>query len=302
MNSAELEAQAIAEALAAADAQEKAAAAAALEQEEREDAAELAEAGDRTFFSPAQYDHAPVQGAKYTVVILGTKRIKEAKGKPSYTTYKLRVTDDNGDVWITLRRYRELRSLMETLKETYDRSKVPHKFPGKKLLGNMDPQNIDHRHMQLQTWLNKVLAHPELGRSPEVVLFLEELKLDPSQFLDTVEEDNTDLQVRLALGKMGYLHKLHHGKWKKGWFVLRNEVLYKYRSHTDKRSYGQYSWDGCNVTEVELPGGGLRLYCFMVTTPENKKYVFATEEEDECEEWIEAIQSAVAVAAAGSSS
>lgn len=96
----------------------------------------------------------------------------------------------------------------------------------------MDPQNIDHRHMQLQTWLNKVLAHPELGRSPEVVLFLEELKLDPSQFLDTVEEDNTDLQVRLALGKMGYLHKLHHGKWKKGWFVLRNEVLYKYRSHT----------------------------------------------------------------------
>ena len=49
------------------------------------------------------------------------------------------------------------------------------------------------------------------------------------------------------------------------------------------------------MQEVELPGGtGLddNFSCFMVTTTKNKKYVFATTEED-CEEWIEAINSAV---------
>lgn len=253
---------------------------------------------DVRYFSSSKYDAStagiPTHGAKYSVVILGTKRVKESKEKSSFTAYKLRVTDEEGNVWISLRRYSELRSLMEKLKENYDRSKVPHKFPGKKIVGNMDPQSIDQRHMQLQTWMNKVLAHSELGRSKEIVQFLEEYKLDPANFIDSAEEEN-NLFVRLDLGKMGYLYKLHSGQWKRGWFVLRNDVLYKYRSHSDRRAYGQYVWKDCTVTEVELPGSQLQdqLYCFMVTTPKNKKFVFATESEEECEEWILAINQAI---------
>ena len=42
----------------------------------------------------------------------------------------------------------------------------------------MKPLLIDRRHMALQTWLDKVLLEPTLGNSPEVQLFLEEVKYE----------------------------------------------------------------------------------------------------------------------------
>ena len=42
----------------------------------------------------------------------------------------------------------------------------------------MNPLLIDRRHMALQTWLDKVLQAEELGECPEVVLFLEEFKME----------------------------------------------------------------------------------------------------------------------------
>lgn len=57
-------------------------------------------------------------------------------------------------------------------------SSVPHGFPPKKILGNLNPQVIDKRHMALQTWLDKVLENVTLGHCPEVQLFLEETKFN----------------------------------------------------------------------------------------------------------------------------
>ena len=37
--------------------------------------------------------------------------------------------------------------------------------------------------------------------------------------------------VKLDLEQLGYLYKLHNSQWKKGWFVLRHGVLYKYHNH-----------------------------------------------------------------------
>ena len=37
--------------------------------------------------------------------------------------------------------------------------------------------------------------------------------------------------IKLDLEQLGYLYKLHKSQWKKGWFVLRHGVLYKYHSH-----------------------------------------------------------------------
>ena len=112
----------------------------------------------------------------------------------------------------------------------------------------MDPWHIDERHMKLQTWFNKVLSHPVLGKTEEVKIFLEEFKLSETNInnllqnnannnnnsnnnVNNLSSGDEDL-VKLDLGRMGYLYKLHHGQWKKGWFVLRNDVLFKYRSHT----------------------------------------------------------------------
>ena len=39
--------------------------------------------------------------------------------------------------------------------------------------------------------------------------------------------------VKLDLEKLGYMYRFTKKKdWKKGWFILRHGVLYKYRSHT----------------------------------------------------------------------
>ena len=93
----------------------------------------------------------------------------------------------------------------------------------------MTPDLIDKRHQMIQSWLNKVLADNVLGHSELVAHFLEEIKLDPE---DDVLDENGNLSIKVDLGRMGYLWLLSNGVFKKRWFALRNNVLYKYHSHT----------------------------------------------------------------------
>jgi len=242
------------------------------------------------FYNASNYDALAslgvAQSQVYQVVLLGTEYVESTKiGAKPYTTYRLRVSHKNGTKWATTRRYREFRSLMEKLKSKY--SGVPHGFPPKKILRNMNPLLIDRRHMALQTWLDKVLQTTELQECPEVVHFLEENKMEEGLVEITFEQS----MVRIDLEKMGFLWKMHNKQWKRRWFILRHGILYKYYSHQDKYPYGQYIWKDAIVQKLEVASGtkGSRQFCFLVTTRKGKQHLFAAESDDEREEWITAI-------------
>ena len=97
--------------------------------------------------------------------------------------------------------------------------------------------------------------------------------------------------VKVDLEKIGYLHKLHNKQWKKGWFILRHNILYKYRSHYEKYPYGQYVWNNVKVKELQAdPGAKEKMhFCFMVTTDKGKQTIFAASSEEELRDWIQSI-------------
>lgn len=154
----------------------------------------------------------------------------------------------------------------------------------------MTPELIDQRHQQLQAWFREVLSISEVGNSELIEQFLEDIKLAVNPE-DIVTANNGKIYMKLDLGKMGYLWVLQKGKFKRIWCVLRNNVLYKYKSHEDKHPFDQVVFRCCTVTEADYPDGDLGYFCFLIITSK-KKYAFGTLSEEDTEDWVDCIAEA----------
>ena len=154
----------------------------------------------------------------------------------------------------------------------------------------MTPELIASRHQMLSSWFREVLRHPEVGHCDLIEPFLCEIKTTENRE-DLVLGSDGQAYVKLDLGKMGYLHKLQNGRFKPFWAVLRDNVLYKYRSHSDKHPYGQMVCVECDVVEVEYPDGELDYVCFMVLT-DKERFIFGTETIEETEDWVDCLAAA----------
>lgn len=94
----------------------------------------------------------------------------------------------------------------------------------------MTPELIDLRHQNIQGWFREVLRNPTIGDSALVEWFVSEFKYKINED-DIVRATDGNLYMKIQLGKLGYLYQLKKGKFKKKWCVLRENVLYKYKSH-----------------------------------------------------------------------
>lgn len=63
--------------------------------------------------------------------------------------------------WKLLRRYNDFAELNKSLKI----SGIDYPFPGKKLIGNMQPEFIAQRRLELQEYIQNVLMNPILASS-----------------------------------------------------------------------------------------------------------------------------------------
>ena len=95
----------------------------------------------------------------------------------------------------------------------------------------MTPELIDLRHQSLQSWFREVLRHPEIGHRALIQWFVSDQKyqINEEEILEAIDGG---IYLKQDLGKMGYLHILRKGRFRKKWCVLRNNILYKYKSHT----------------------------------------------------------------------
>ena len=144
----------------------------------------------------------------------------------------------------------------------------------------------------LGSWFRSILQNPKMSSSELVEEFLCEIKYQENVD-DIVELEDGQIFIKVDLGKMGYIYSLKNGRFKQFWAVLRDNVMYKYKSHTDRHPYGQIVFTLCDVSEAEFnePGAELTVFCFMVVT-EKKKMIFATDTEQDTEEWVDSLAEA----------
>jgi PX domain len=100
-------------------------------------------------------------------------------------------------VW---RRYSDFEWLHKRISTTYPAAMIPL-FPEKKLIGNTDEGFVMERAAALETYLNKVAAHPQLSTSVDLLVFLDgtDQGLEASRlFIEGVEADDKESLLALA--------------------------------------------------------------------------------------------------------
>ena len=88
-----------------------------------------------------------------------------------FTEYHMKVSSSDGTSWLVRRRYREYRELHDHLKLKYP-DRIPS-VPGKKLWGNQDPNFVRERELQLQHYMDGILAVEPDCRTRVLQRFLE---------------------------------------------------------------------------------------------------------------------------------
>uniref|UniRef100_T1J0K5 Uncharacterized protein n=1 Tax=Strigamia maritima TaxID=126957 RepID=T1J0K5_STRMM len=101
-------------------------------------------------------------------VIASPKKESKLKGLKSYIAYQITPTFNNIQV---SRRYKHFDWLHQRLEEKFTLIPVPP-LPDKQISGRYEEQFIEHRMIQLQSWVNRITRHPVLSRSEVFKHFL----------------------------------------------------------------------------------------------------------------------------------
>mmetsp|Transcript_80523 Transcript_80523/g.93947 ORF Transcript_80523/g.93947 Transcript_80523/m.93947 type:complete len:427 (+) Transcript_80523:52-1332(+) len=107
-----------------------------------------------------------------------------------HVVYKIQGNDSNGEVNIE-RRYSQFTALRNVLLERWPGIYIPP-LPGKKLMGNTDPANIEERRAALEVFLNNCIEIPHLYLSEEFQLFLRTQSPDVSKALEAMPKLSYD--------------------------------------------------------------------------------------------------------------
>eukprot|EP01102_Stenamoeba_stenopodia_P003510 TRINITY_DN1358_c0_g1_i1.p1 TRINITY_DN1358_c0_g1~~TRINITY_DN1358_c0_g1_i1.p1 ORF type:complete len:1053 (-),score=361.84 TRINITY_DN1358_c0_g1_i1:129-3287(-) len=233
---------------------------------------------------------AAVKACPYTVTVIGAEEQNPGSlgsAKPSKNknvVYKLQVIVE-ATTWFIYRNMKAFSEFHDKLKHKYGSSVVPSRFPSTKsgLRGILSPIVLNQQHMALQTWIQKVLKTPQLASSPELKSFLETDKRNVDIIAIAYEEG----KIKPGIEQMGYLYYMTRGRWTKRWFVLRNHILYKYKSPMEKNPYRSYNWEGATAMATLKAD----IHAFVVTDINKRRFYFAAESEAELEQWIDAVVS-----------
>lgn len=98
---------------------------------------------------------------RYDVVIQTTRTRREDGSSKTYTEYQVAVQTRAGQRWTVGRRFREFRELYLSLQSGVDVFAVKGvAFPSRQLFGSEDPETVEMRRLELQTFLRHVVASP----------------------------------------------------------------------------------------------------------------------------------------------
>ena len=110
-----------------------------------------------------------LQGERKQAMQLNVK-ITGHRETPDFTAYTLRVQGEEGEVWEVEKRYSSFDRLHDELSEKFV---VPlPALPGKKWFGNHEPEFVEQRARELQTYLQQLVRLPTVGRCELVMTFL----------------------------------------------------------------------------------------------------------------------------------
>ena len=110
---------------------------------------------------------APVEAAFSTLglAITGSREFED------FTAYTVQVMGELSSKWEVDKRYSSFDALHDALRAKFPSAALPE-LPGKKFFGNRDPDFVQQRGRDLQTYLQRLAGIDIVGRCEEVMLFL----------------------------------------------------------------------------------------------------------------------------------
>ena len=90
---------------------------------------------------------------------------KKGKGSSVYVSYTLEVRCSSATPvsgWSVQRRYKQFKALNDALRSEGYRVPI---LPPRRLLGGMDPEFVDHRQQELETWMYSLIQHSAIDLS-----------------------------------------------------------------------------------------------------------------------------------------
>jgi hypothetical protein len=97
----------------------------------------------------------------------------DSKAK-SFTEYRISVSI-NGRRWIVSRRYSEFYNLSKVIASSMPQLvRALPKFPSKSIFASMSKKNLQLRQDNLDAYLRELVCHPEVWRSSDLVMFLDD--------------------------------------------------------------------------------------------------------------------------------
>eukprot|EP00999_Lentomonas_sp_LEN2_P001499 NODE_254_length_1801_cov_92.692951_g227_i0.p1 GENE.NODE_254_length_1801_cov_92.692951_g227_i0~~NODE_254_length_1801_cov_92.692951_g227_i0.p1 ORF type:complete len:585 (+),score=112.44 NODE_254_length_1801_cov_92.692951_g227_i0:105-1757(+) len=145
-----------------------------------------------------------------------------------FTVYKLVITDPKGNKTAIYRRYSDFYELYQQLLKAFPEEKLA--MPPKRIIGdNFDPSFIEERRKGLHQFLQRVLRHPVMRKSPEVQDFLNtDRRVMPVEGERKSQEKVTleDFEFVRVIGK-GTFGKVMLGRLKKDNAIYAIKILSK---------------------------------------------------------------------------
>jgi len=96
---------------------------------------------------------------------------KVGEGMNAYVTYKISTKDLDGNTVTAVRRYSDFDWLHDSLKYEYKHLIIPP-LPEKAIFDRFSPEFVEYRRKELERFLKRTLAHPELKQSNSLRIFL----------------------------------------------------------------------------------------------------------------------------------
>jgi sorting nexin-1/2 len=122
--------------------------------------------------STQQRDPVPkVISTEQEIFCIVSKPEKVGEGMNAYVTYKISTKDLDGNTVTVVRRYSDFDWIHDVLKSEYRHVIIPP-LPEKAIFDRFSPEFVEYRRKELERFLKRTLAHPELKHSPSLRTFL----------------------------------------------------------------------------------------------------------------------------------
>jgi len=100
-----------------------------------------------------------------------SKPEKIGEGMNAYVIYTITTKDKNGDNLSAIRRYSDFDWLHDILKMEYKHLIIPP-LPEKAIFDRFSPEFVEYRRKELERFLKRTLAHPDISQAPALRIFL----------------------------------------------------------------------------------------------------------------------------------